>query len=51
MRLEMLRAQYLARNPDLPIDAAMAEISDHGQNAKVFPIHGSPDLRAVDRVG
>jgi putative membrane-bound dehydrogenase-like protein len=51
MRLEMLRAQYLARNPDLPIDAAMAEISDHGQNAKVFPITDHPTFELLTESG
>jgi putative membrane-bound dehydrogenase-like protein len=51
IRLEMLRAQYLARNPDLPIDAAMAEISDHGQNAKVFPITDHPTFELLTESG
>ena len=51
MRLEMLRAEYLARNPDLPIDAAMAEISDHGQNAKVFPITDHPTFELLTESG
>ena len=51
MRLEMLREPYLARNPDLPIDAAMAEISDHGQNAKVFPITDHPTFELLTESG
>ena len=47
----MLRAEYLARNPDLPIDAAMAEISDHGQNAKVFPITDHPTFELLTESG
>jgi len=51
IRLEMLRAQYLARNPDLPVDAAMAEISDHGQAAKVFPITEHPTFELLTESG
>jgi putative membrane-bound dehydrogenase-like protein len=51
MRLEMLREPYLARNPDLPIDAAMAEISDHGQNAKVFPVTDRPTFELLTESG
>jgi putative heme-binding domain-containing protein len=51
IRLEMLRAEYLARNPDLPLNAAMAEISDHGQAAKVFPITDHPTFELLTETG
>ena len=42
---------YLARNPDLLVESAMADIPDHGEAARVFPITHRPALRAADRSG
>jgi putative membrane-bound dehydrogenase-like protein len=37
-RHEVIAARYLKRNPDLLVATAMQNISDHGSNARVYPI-------------
>ena len=49
IRMEMLAARYLERNPDAPLSWGMADISDHGEAAKVFPDHRAADVRTAHR--
>ncbi|HZT29058.1 MAG TPA: PVC-type heme-binding CxxCH protein [Bryobacteraceae bacterium] len=50
-REEVIAARYLQRNPDLPLAAAMQNISDHGAAAKVFPITLHPRFELLTDVG
>jgi putative heme-binding domain-containing protein len=51
IRLEVLAARYLARNRDLPFWVAMADISDHGSAAQVFPITERPTYELLTEAG
>jgi putative membrane-bound dehydrogenase-like protein len=51
IRLEVLAARYLARNRDLPFSTAMADISDHGSAARVFPITERPTYELLTETG
>ena len=51
IRLEVLAARYLARNRDLPFSTAMADISDHGSAAQVFPITERPTYELLTEAG
>jgi putative membrane-bound dehydrogenase-like protein len=51
IRLEVLAARYLARNPDLPLSEAMDDISDHGAAAHVFPITERPTYELLTEAG
>jgi putative membrane-bound dehydrogenase-like protein len=46
IREEVIAAQYLSRNPELPVGAAMERISDHRPAADVYPIsqHGRVEM-------
>ena len=50
-RHEVIAARYLERNPDLPVAAAMQQISDHGAAAKVYPITLHPRFEMLTEVG
>lgn len=50
-RHEVIAARYLQRNPDLLISTAMQNISDHGSNAKVFPISRSLRIEMLTEFG
>ena len=51
IRMEMLGARYLQRNPDAPLSWGMADISDHGEAAKVFPITERPTFELLTEAG
>ena len=51
IRMEMLAARYLQRNPDAPLSWGMADISDHGEAAKVFPITERPTFELLTEAG
>jgi putative membrane-bound dehydrogenase-like protein len=51
IRMEVLPARYLARNPDLPLSSALDNISDHGTAAKVFPITERPTFELLTESG
>ena len=51
IRMEVLAARYLARNPDLPLSSALDDISDHGTAAKVFPITERPTFELLTESG
>ena len=51
IRMEMLAARYLRRNPDAPLSWGMADISDHGEAAKVFPITERPTFELLTEAG
>jgi putative membrane-bound dehydrogenase-like protein len=51
IRHEVIRAQYLERNPDLPVPSAMEDISDYGNPVDVFPIVVNPELASVSGFG
>ena len=44
-------AAWLARNPDLRLDSAMARIPDHGAAAQVFPITKRPTFELLTGAG
>ena len=50
-RHEVLPAAWLARNPDLRLDSAMARIPDHGAAAPVFPISRRPNFELLTGAG
>ena len=51
IRHEAIRAEYLDRNPDLPLETAMEDISDHGNSTDVFPITENPEIAHVTGFG
>ena len=50
-RHEVIAARYLARNPDLLVESAMADIPDHGEAARVFPITHRPAFELLTEAG
>lgn len=50
-RHEVIEAAWLARNPDLRLDSAMADIPDHGEAAQVFPITKRPTFELLTESG
>ena len=50
-RHEVIPAAWLARNPDLLLDSAMARIPDHGAAAQVFPITKRPTFELLTGAG
>jgi putative membrane-bound dehydrogenase-like protein len=46
---EAIAAQYLVRNPDLPVSTAVQPLTDHG--SEVFPITKDPDRQLLTNVG
>ena len=50
-RHEVMPAAWLARNPDLRLDSAMARIPDHGAAAQVFPITKRPTFELLTGAG
>ena len=50
-RHEVMPAAWLARNPDLRLDSAMAQIPDHGAAAPVFPISRRPNFELLTGAG
>jgi putative membrane-bound dehydrogenase-like protein len=50
-RHEVVAARHLARNPDLPVPSAMANVSDHGSNARVFAITKRPRFELLTEPG
>ena len=50
-RHEVMPAAWLARNPDLRLDSAMARIPDHGAAAPVFPITKRPTFELLTGAG
>jgi putative membrane-bound dehydrogenase-like protein len=50
-RHEVIAARYLERNPDLVIERAMHDVSDHGAAAEVFPITKRPQFEMLSEVG
>jgi putative membrane-bound dehydrogenase-like protein len=50
-RHEVMPAAWLARNPDLRLDSAMARIPDHGATAQVFPITKRPTFELLTGAG
>ena len=51
IRHEVVAAQYLQRNPQLPVSAATRMISDHGGAARVFPITTNPQYELLTESG
>ena len=51
IREEVIAAAYLNRNPDLPLGAAMARISDHRPAADVYPITRNARFEMLSGVG
>jgi putative membrane-bound dehydrogenase-like protein len=51
IRQEVIAARYLTRNPQLPVSAAMARISDHGAAAEVYPIAQNTRVEMLSGVG
>jgi len=51
IRHEAIRAEYLDRNPDLPLETAMEDISDHGNSTDVFPVTENPEIAHVTGFG
>ncbi|HSD30207.1 MAG TPA: PVC-type heme-binding CxxCH protein, partial [Vicinamibacteria bacterium] len=51
LRHEVVAARHLARNPDLPVPSAMANVSDHGSNARVFAITKRPRFELLTEPG
>ena len=49
IREEVIAAEYLNRNPDLPAASAMERISDHGAAANVYPITHNAARGDVER--
>jgi putative membrane-bound dehydrogenase-like protein len=50
-RHEVMPAAWLARNPELLLDSAMARIPDHGAAAQVFPITRRPTFELLTGAG
>jgi putative heme-binding domain-containing protein len=50
-RVEALAARYLARNPDLPAESAMQDVSDHGAAAQVYFIAENPRFELLSGAG
>ncbi len=50
-RHEVIAARYLKRNPDLLIPSAMQNISDHGSNARVYPINRNLRVEMLTEFG
>ncbi|MEO5820326.1 MAG: PVC-type heme-binding CxxCH protein, partial [Vicinamibacteraceae bacterium] len=50
-RHAVMPAAWLARNPDLRLDSAMARIPDHGATAQVFPITKRPTFELLTGAG
>jgi len=50
-RHEAIEARYLRRNPDLPADTTVEEISDHGVPAKVFPLAATTRIEMLTNTG
>lgn len=48
---EVLGAQYISRNPELPVGEATEAISDHGAAAEVFQITTNPERQMFSGVG
>ncbi len=51
IRLEVLAARYVERNPDLGLPSAMDDISDHGSAAQVFSITERPTYELLTEAG
>jgi putative membrane-bound dehydrogenase-like protein len=51
IRHEVVAAQYVERNPQLPVTAAMHVISDHGGAARVFPVTTNPQYELLTESG
>jgi putative membrane-bound dehydrogenase-like protein len=51
IRMAMLAARYRRRNPEAPLSWGMADISDHGEAAKVFPITERPTFELLTEAG
>jgi putative membrane-bound dehydrogenase-like protein len=51
VRHEVMPAGWLARNPDLRLDSALARIADHGAAAPVFPITKRPNFELLTGAG
>ncbi|HJZ97133.1 MAG TPA: PVC-type heme-binding CxxCH protein, partial [Candidatus Solibacter sp.] len=51
IREEVIAARYLERNPQLPVGAAMARISDHRPAAEVYPITENARVEMLSGVG
>jgi putative membrane-bound dehydrogenase-like protein len=50
-RHEVIAARYLNRNPDLLVPTAMQTISDHGSNARVYPINRNLRVEMLTEFG
>jgi putative membrane-bound dehydrogenase-like protein len=50
-RHEVMPDAWLARNPDLRLDSAMARIPDHGAAAQIFPITKRPTFELLTEAG
>src|SRR4030095_5634940 len=50
-RHEVIAARYLNRNPDLLVSTAMQNISDHGSNARVYPINRNLRVEMLTEFG
>ena len=50
-RHEVIAARYLKRNPDLLVSTAMQDISDHGSNARVYPINRNLRVEMLTEFG
>jgi hypothetical protein len=50
-RHEVIAARYLKRNPDLLVQTAMQNISDHGSNARVYPINRNLRVEMLTEFG
>jgi putative membrane-bound dehydrogenase-like protein len=50
-RHEVIAARYLNRNPDLLVPTAMQDISDHGNNARVYPINRNLRVEMLTEFG
>src|SRR5262245_4449881 len=50
-RHEVIAARYLKRNPDLLIPTAMQNISDHGRNARLYPINRNLRVEMLTEFG
>ena len=49
--MEMLAARYLQRNPDAPLSWGMADISDHGEAAKVVQNRRAANVELLTEAG
>jgi len=50
-RHEVIAARYLKRNPDLLVPTATQNISDHGSNARVYPINRNLRVEMLTEFG